>query len=149
MNDHWYFKRLSQRPNKNSQNTKCAWTKNAAPRQNRHAPGQNMPRPPGQDRCALRQKMSKKNKNFTMNTNHHFHALYQLPFCIYINTVCSDWYPEVGYFVAAFRVHFSLSRKASRLHFDNNVVFRLGSKSVIVRFSRPDTLSAETVPSRG
>ena len=48
-------------------------------------------------------------------------------------------------------MHFSLCGRASRLHFDNShdsVVFRLGSKSVIVRFSRPDILFTETAPSR-
>ena len=91
----------------------CAWTNSSSARTKNIAPGQNI------------------SKNTRDEHKPLFSALHHLPLCTII--VCSDWYPIVGYFVTAFRVHFSLCRRASWLHFDNSVVFRLGSKSVIVR----------------
>ena len=56
-------------------------------------------------------------KHFTTNTNHHSMD------CTTYLFVCSDWYP----------VHFLCVAGHPDYFFDNSVVFRIGSKSVIVR----------------
>ena len=116
-----------------------------------NAPGQKMPRP---DKIVVRRTKNiapgkKKLKNTSRRTQTTVRCAVSLTF-LYIIIVCKDWYPDLGYFVTALRVHFSLCRRASWLPFDNSVVFRLGSKSVnraVKLLYRAAILLVETAPS--